>query len=501
LDEEHYGLEKVKERIIEFLSVRKLKNDTKGSIICLVGPPGVGKTSIGKSIAKTLGRSFFRFSLGGMRDEAEIKGHRRTYVGAMPGKVMQGMKRAGTKNCVLMLDEVDKLGQSYQGDPASALLEVLDPEQNSSFLDHYVDVPFDLSKVLFITTANTTASIPGPLLDRMEVIELPGYTLEEKEDIAIRYTVPRELAAHGVKPSQLRIEKAALRKIINDYAREPGLRTLQQMIGKLARKAAARIVSSRKPYPILITTEDLTDWLGPKRFHNDVTERVTSPGVVTGLAWTSMGGDILFIEATDVPGGGTLKLTGQMGEVMTESAAIAWSYVKKKAARELGIDKRWFRDHDVHLHIPAGAIPKDGPSAGVTMATALYSLLSGRKVKHRQAMTGELSLIGKVLPVGGIKEKLLAARRAGVHEVILPKLNEKDLTEVPEYALKGMTIHLVSHVEEVFTIALENRAEARQGKLDTKRVIRSANKRPVARVKKPALKLKRRPVSSRPRTS
>ena len=466
LDDEHYGLEKVKERILEFLAVRKLKSDPKGSIICLVGPPGVGKTSIGKSIAKTLGRTFFRFSLGGMRDEAEIKGHRRTYIGAMPGKVLQGLKRAGTKNAVLMLDEIDKLGQSFQGDPASALLEVLDPEQNESFLDHYLDLPFDLSRVLFITTANSTSTIPGPLLDRMEVIELPGYTLEEKEDIALKYVIPKELSANGLLPSQLRIERAALRKVMTDYAREPGLRSLQKLINRIARKAAAQIVkstpdvsaprrkSSQKPSPLFIREEDLTQWIGPKKFYNELAERIVSPGVVVGLAWTAMGGDILFIEASHFPGTGTLKLTGQMGEVMTESAALAWSYVKKKIASTENLRKIDFKTEDFHLHIPAGAIPKDGPSAGITMATALYSLLSGRRFKQKLAMTGELSLVGKVLPVGGIKEKILAAKRAGIHTLIMPRLNEKDLTEVPEYALKGMTLHFVSHIEEVFPLAL-----------------------------------------------
>jgi ATP-dependent Lon protease len=470
LDAEHYGLEKVKERILEFLAVRNLKKDVKGSIICLVGPPGVGKTSIAKSIAKTLGRTFFRFSLGGMRDEAEIKGHRRTYVGAMPGKVLQGVRRAGTRNCVLVLDEIDKLGNSYQGDPASALLEVLDPEQNSAFLDHYVDVPFDLSHVLFITTANTTASIPGPLLDRMEVIELSGYTLEEKEDIATRYIIPRELESHGLKPGQLKIEKAALRKIMHEYAREPGLRTLQQLVGRIARKSAARIVketsqakrATKKMAPIVIREEGLDEWLGPQRYYNETSERITTPGVVTGLAWTSTGGDILFIEATDLPGAGNLKLTGQMGQVMTESASIAWSYVKKKLAAENKYDRKFFRNNDFHLHIPAGAIPKDGPSAGVTMATALYSLITGRKAKQKLAMTGELSLVGKVLPVGGIKEKLLAARRAGITTVILPKLNEKDVKEVPEYALKGMTLHFANRIEEVLDLALVETKTERQ---------------------------------------
>lgn len=478
LDSEHYGLEKVKERIIEFLAVRKLKNDPKGSIICLVGPPGVGKTSIGKSIAKTLGRNFFRFSLGGMRDEAEIKGHRRTYIGAMPGKVLQGMRRAGTKNAVLMLDEIDKLGQSYQGDPASALLEVLDPEQNDSFLDHYVDIPFDLSKVLFITTANTTSTIPSPLLDRMEVIELPGYTLEEKEHIATRYVIPKELAANGLSPSNLKIDKTALRKMMTDYAREPGLRSLQKLVNRIARKAAAKTVTEMqnyeklstsnktspkaaavKPSLIQIKENDLETWLGPKRFYNEVSERIISPGIVVGLAWTSMGGEILFIEGSHTPGNGTLKLTGQMGQVMTESASIAWSYVKKKLAAELNLNRKFFQTNEFHLHIPAGAIPKDGPSAGITLATALYSLLTGRRSKHKLAMTGEVSLTGKVLPVGGIKEKILAARRAGITTLILPKLNEKDLSEVPEYGLKGLTIHFVNQVDEVFDLALNKEAD------------------------------------------
>lgn len=468
LDEDHYGLEKVKERILEFLSVRKLKNDKKGSIICLVGPPGVGKTSVGKSIARTLGRSFYRFSLGGMRDEAEIKGHRRTYVGAMPGKVINGVRRAGTKNCVLMLDEIDKLGQSYQGDPASALLEVLDPEQNVSFIDHYLDVPFDLSNVLFIATANTMATIPGPLLDRMEVIELPGYTLEEKEDIALKYVIPKELETHGLKKRHLRFDRAALQKMMKDYSREPGLRTLQQLIGKICRKVSAKVVAAEEKnrsldLPIRITEDSLTSWLGPKRFYNEMAERISAPGVVVGLAWTQMGGDILFIEASDLIGSGNLKLTGQMGNVMTESAAIAWTYVKKRVARELKLDAEFFKGKDFHLHIPAGAIPKDGPSAGVTMATALYSLLTGRIANQRLAMTGELSLIGKVLPVGGIKEKILAAKRAGITEIILPKHNQKDVSEVPDYALRGMKIHYVDQVDQVFELALQKSLPAPAG--------------------------------------
>lgn len=490
LEDDHYGLEKVKERILEFLSVRKLltqKNTPpKGSIICLVGPPGVGKTSVGKSIARALDRNFYRFSLGGMRDEAEIKGHRRTYVGAMPGKMITAMKRAGSKNAVIMLDEIDKLGASFQGDPASALLEVLDPEQNQAFIDHYLDVPFDLSKVLFIATANTMATIPAPLLDRMEVIEIPGYTLEEKQEIATRYVLPKALKEHGLRSSQLKIEKSAIRRIMLDYAREPGLRILQQLFSRIARKAATQIVeydeahglgsSSKKITPLFVREDDLTTWLGPKRYYNELAERITAPGVVVGLAWTAAGGDILFIEAMDLPGSGQLKLTGKMGDVMTESAAIAWSTMKKKAGRDLKLDYEFFKNRDFHLHIPAGAIPKDGPSAGVTMATALYSLLSGRTFRQKLAMTGELSLIGKVLPVGGIKEKILAAKRAGISELILPKLNETDVKDVPEYARKGMTIHYVSSIDEVLKLSLEDAGKPKR-KVATGKVIRSRTRK------------------------
>jgi ATP-dependent Lon protease len=462
LDDEHLGLEKVKERIIEFIAVRSLKSDPKGSILCLVGPPGVGKTSIGKSVAEALGRKFYRFSLGGMRDEAEIKGHRRTYVGALPGKIIQAMRRAGSKNAVILLDEIDKLGASFQGDPSSALLEVLDPEQNATFMDHYLDVAFDLSKVLFIATANQASTIPGPLLDRMELIELPGYTLEEKEGIAIRHVIPKELKANGVKPSQVRIDRAALRSLMQDYSREPGLRTLQQLVSRIGRKAATKIVRAEKlgvrgkaSFPIRIGAGDLLEWLGPKRFYNEMAVRVTAPGVVTGLAWTAMGGDILFIEAAELPGSGQLKLTGKMGEVMTESASIAWTYIKKKLAAELKVGQEFFKDRDLHLHIPAGAIPKDGPSAGITMASALYGLMKGIQARQSVAMTGELSLTGKVLPVGGIKEKLLAAKRAGITTVILPKFNEKDLHDVPEHAKQGLSLFFVGHVEEVFPLVLE----------------------------------------------
>ena len=462
-------MEKVKERILEFLAVKQLSHDPKkrGSILCLVGPPGVGKTSVGRSVAKAMGRNFYRFSLGGMRDEAEIKGHRRTYVGAMPGKIIQALKRVGTRNPVILLDEIDKLSNSYHGDPSSALLEALDPEQNFGFMDHYLDAPFDLSRVVFIATANTTSSIPAPLLDRMEVIHLSGYTLEEKEQIANKYVIPKTLKEHGLKNSNLRITSTALKQIILDYAREAGLRTLQQQVEKLARKAARKIVQNRsrlkrKPDPVIVRKEDLVEWLGPKRFYNEAAERIIAPGVVVGLAWTAAGGDILFIEAKDIPGTGSLKLTGQMGEVMSESASIAWSYVKKKAAEELELKPGFFKERDFHLHIPAGAIPKDGPSAGVTMATALYSMLTQRRSAHRVAMTGELSLTGKVLPVGGIKEKLLAARRSGILTVILPEINKKDLTEIPSYVTDGMTLHWVSDVEQVFELALQSKLETRR---------------------------------------
>ncbi len=479
LDRDHLGLDRVKERILEFIAVRSLKSDPKGQVLCLVGPPGVGKTSIGKSVAEALGRNFYRFSLGGMRDEAEIKGHRRTYVGALPGKMIQAIKRAGSRNAVILLDEIDKLGQGFQGEPASALLEVLDPEQNHQFTDHYLDVPFDLSKVLFIATANSTSTIPAPLLDRMEQIEIPGYTLEEKEEIALRHVIPKEIRASGLRPSEIKLDRAAVRSLMLDYSREPGLRSLQQLVNRITRKAASRIVESRQKksrklqLPIRVGAESLLEWLGPKRFHNELSERTTAPGVATGLAWTAMGGEILFIEAADVPAigpqGGALKLTGKMGEVMTESAAIAWSVVRRLVSSRIKLPADHLKSHDFHLHIPAGAIPKDGPSAGITLATALYSLLSAQKVRQRVAMTGELSLTGKVLPVGGIKEKLLAAKRAGITTVILPKLNEKDLFEVPEAVKQSLTILFVSTLDEVLSLALEVPAPRKGGRKDERK--------------------------------
>ncbi len=479
LEQEHYGLPKVKDRIIEFLAVRKLKPQSKGSILCFVGPPGVGKTSLGKAIAQAMGRKFFRFSLGGMRDEAEIKGHRRTYIGAMPGKILNAMKRVETQNPVLMLDEVDKLGASFQGDPASALLEVLDPEQNNMFIDHYLDVPFNLSNTLFILTANTTVSIPTPLLDRMEVIEINGYTLEEKQEIAYAHVIPKEIEAHGLKADQLELPKETLKKIMLEYCREPGLRSLQQKVATICRKVATQFVKNPNLKKITLRPKDLYEYLGPESFENELLRRTQTPGVVVGLAWTPMGGQILFVEASDVPKRftkqssshsngsaktednpkpdftfGELKLTGQLGDVMTESASIAYSYVKKKTKNNPQAQK-FFHENNIHLHVPSGAIPKDGPSAGVTMATALLSLVTGSKAKGKVAMTGELSLVGKVLPVGGIREKVLAARRAGIETVILPSQNKKDLKEIPEKNLKGLEFVFADTIEDVFKAALK----------------------------------------------
>lgn len=471
LNRGHYGLEKVKDRILEFLAVRTLRPGFHGSILCFVGPPGVGKTSLGKSIAKSLGREFFRFSLGGMRDEAEIKGHRRTYIGALPGKIVQALKRTGTNNPVIMLDEIDKLGSSFQGDPASALLEVLDPEQNHAFLDHYLDVPFDLSKVLFIATANNLSTVPPALLDRMEIIEISGYTLEEKERIATDFAIPRALEKHGLAKNSVQIPRPALRKILRDYAREPGVRSFQQLMDRICRRAARLTVEKKRKGTIVIQERDLERWLGAQRYFNEMAERATQPGVVTGLAWTAAGGDILFIEAIALEGKGELKLTGQMGEVMIESARIALSHVRKtlsgsrKKLRAAYPDahgkplylsaQEWFQKHDIHLHIPAGAVPKDGPSAGVTMATALLSLIEGKKVKDLLAMTGELSLVGKVLPVGGIKEKVLAARRSGIRTIVMPKLNKKDLKEIPPDHLAGLDIRFAVKIQDVLRAALD----------------------------------------------
>lgn len=490
LEKDHYGLEKPKERIMEFLAVRKLKPEYDGTILCLAGPPGVGKTSLGHSIAKALGRKFYRFSLGGMKDEAEIKGHRRTYVGAMPGKIIQALKRVEVNNPVIMLDEIDKIGKSYQGDPASSLLEVLDPEQNKTFIDNYLDVPYDLSKVLFIATANNIGEIPEALLDRMELIELSGYTIEEKLSIAMKWVIPKQLKKHGLSAKEFTLSSIVLKALVSDYAREPGVRVMEQTIAKLCRRAALEKVSSKRFKKFAPTVPDLEKILGPKRFETDMAQKPLSPGIVTGLAWTSFGGDILFVESIPLKGKG-FKLTGQLGEVMGESANLAYSYVKKvlqsqielelkkKAAKKVPVKKvvkpvlhtpapavaapnaeeatDFLATHEIHLHLPAGATPKDGPSAGITMALALYSLATNQMVRGDVAMTGELSLTGKVLPVGGIKEKVLAAKRAGIKTIILPWQNEKDLKEVPERHRKGMKFFPVKHFDDVLKIALKKR--------------------------------------------
>ena len=453
LDEDHYGLKKVKRRILEYLAIHKLNPAGRSPILCFVGPPGVGKTSLGQSIARATGRKFVRVSLGGTHDEAEIRGHRRTYIGALPGNVLQGIRRAGSRQCVMMLDEIDKLGRGIQGDPASALLEVLDPEQNATFRDNYVGVPFDLSRVMFITTANVLDNIPGPLRDRMEVIDLPGYTEDEKFEIARRYLVRRQLEANGLKSDQAEIDDAALHMIIRDYTREAGVRNLEREIGTALRSVAMKIAEGSAAH-VRVTADELHEALGPRKFESEVGMRTSIPGVATGLAWTPVGGDILFIEATRVPGKGALILTGQLGEVMRESAQAALSLVKSKAA-SLGIDPKLFDISDVHIHVPAGAIPKDGPSAGVAMFTALVSLLTGRTVKNDTAMTGEISLRGLVLPVGGIKEKVVAAARAELNSVVLPARNSKDYEEIPEAARDALRFIWAERVEEVIAAALE----------------------------------------------
>ncbi len=450
LDEDHYDLEKVKRRILEYLAVRKLNPEMKGPILCFLGPPGVGKTSLGRSIARALGRKFWRISLGGVRDEAEIRGHRRTYVGAMPGRIIQALRRVGVNNPVLMLDEIDKLGADFRGDPAAALLEVLDPEQNREFSDHYLELPFDLSRVIFIATANVLDTIPAPLRDRMEIIEIPGYTEEEKLYIARKYLVPRQLKEHGLKASQLRFTDSALRRIIVYYTREAGVRQLEREIGAVCR-AVARKVAEGETSGERVSVKNLEEYLGPPKYLPEITERVRVPGVAIGLAWTPVGGEVLFVEAARMKGTRKLILTGQLGDVMRESAEAAFTYVRSQAG-ELGIDEELLDKSDFHIHVPSGAIPKDGPSAGVTILTALVSLLTGRTVRPEVAMTGEITLRGLVLPVGGIKEKVLAAKRYGLKEVILPRRNEKDLQEIPEEARRALKFHLVSRVEEIFPI-------------------------------------------------
>jgi ATP-dependent Lon protease len=462
LDEDHEGLDKIKDRILEYLAVKKIRPAGKDPILCFVGPPGVGKTSLGRSIARALGRKFHRISLGGMRDEAEIRGHRRTYIGALPGQIIQGLRRAGTKNPVFMLDEIDKLGMDFRGDPASALLEVLDPEQNGTFRDHYLDVAFDLSRVLFVTTANVMDTVPAPLRDRMEVIHLAGYTEEEKIAIARKHLVPKQATEHGLTADvDVTFTPEALRLLARGYTREAGVRNLEREIASVCRKIARRRAEGDTE-PHTVTPDMVTGFLGVPRFESEeLEERTRVPGVVTGLAWTPAGGDILFVEASRMKGKGTLTLTGQLGDVMKESVQAALSWVRANADH-LGIAPDFWETSDVHVHVPAGAIPKDGPSAGVTMATALVSLLTNRPVLHGLAMTGEISLAGRVLPVGGIKEKVLAAHRAGVRTLVLPRRNEKNLLEdVPAEVRQVLSIHLADCIDDVLRVALDGRSAAR----------------------------------------
>jgi ATP-dependent Lon protease len=488
LDEDHYGLAKPKKRIIEYLAVRKLKPDSKGPILCFAGPPGTGKTSLGQSIARALGRKFWRIALGGVRDEAEIRGHRRTYIGALPGRIIQGLRRAESNNPVFMLDEIDKLGSDFRGDPSSALLEVLDPQQNNSFTDHYLDVPFDLSKVLFIATANMLETIPPALLDRLEVIELSGYTQEEKMKIAEKYLIPRQLKENGLTGDQFKLTQKALASIITGYTREAGVRNLEREIANACRGVAAQIAEGSIKSKT-VTEKDIHRYLGAPRVPTDIDARITRPGIAIGLAWTPVGGDVLFIEATAMQGKKGLTLTGQLGDVMKESAAAALSFIRTNA-RELGVNPDFFDDSDIHIHVPAGATPKDGPSAGVTMLTALTSLLTGRKVKKQLAMTGEITLRGAVLPVGGIKEKVLAAYRVGIKTVILPEWNRKDLEDIPADVQKKMTFHFVSDMMDALHLTLEpvktktaskKEAKPESTKKSAKKTAKSANGKVAAR--------------------
>ncbi len=459
LDEDHYDLEKVKERILEYLAVSKLKNDLSGPILCFVGPPGVGKTSLGQSIARTVGRKFVRLSVGGVRDEAEIRGHRRTYIGAMPGTIIRSLRDAETKNPVLLIDEIDKMGADFRGDPASAMLEVLDPEQNSHFRDHYLDLPFDLSKVLFICTANQLETIPGALLDRMDVIQLSGYTEDEKLGIARKYLVPKQLEAHGLTAEQASLSDNTLRVVVREYTREAGVRNLERRIADLLRKAAREIAEGRAK-KIAVDTRRARAWLGPRRFPADPRKRTADPGVATGLAYTPVGGDVLFIEATAYPGKGNLTITGQLGDVMRESAQAALSWVRSHA-EELGLEENWFAEHDVHIHVPAGAVPKDGPSAGITIATAIASLLRNEPVAEDVGMTGEITLTGQVLPIGGLREKVLAAQRYGLKRIVMPRDNEPDLVELPAETRRELEFIPVDTIEEVFAVAFSAPARSR----------------------------------------
>jgi ATP-dependent Lon protease len=453
LDEDHYGLQKVKQRILEYLAVRKLKSDMKGPILCLVGPPGVGKTSLGKSVARCMGREFVRMSLGGVRDEAEIRGHRRTYIGSLPGRVIKGLKKAGTNNPVFVLDEIDKIGADHRGDPSSALLEVLDPEQNSTFSDHYLEVDFDLSKVMFIATANQLGPVPGALRDRMEVLEIPGYSREEKLHIARRHLINQNIEDHGLTIDDIEIKDEAVEMLIASYTREAGVRQLKRELASICRSVAKDVAAGDVEGKVIVDAAMVHTIRGPEMFFQEVAERTAYSGVATGLAWTPVGGDILFIEATFFKGRGKMILTGQMGDVMKESAQAAMSFVRSRVA-DLGIDPEIFETKDIHVHIPAGAIPKDGPSAGITMTTAIVSLLTGRPINHELAMTGEITLRGHVLPVGGIKEKILAAARAGIKTVMMPAKCEKDLLEIGDDHNLDLEFHFVSRIEEVLEIAL-----------------------------------------------
>jgi ATP-dependent Lon protease len=469
LDEDHYDIEQVKERILEFLAVMRLRggrgSQSSGSILCFVGPPGVGKTSLGRSMARALGRKFERISVGGLRDEAEIRGHRRTYIGALPGVIIRALRDAGVRNPLLMIDEIDKMGSDFRGDPSSAMLEVLDPEQNNAFRDYYLDLPFDLSDVMFVCTANTLDTIPGPLRDRMEVIQLAGYTEEEKLQIARRYLVPRQIERNGLSPSRIAFSDSALRAIVADYTREAGVRQLEREIGTICRKVARQVAEGNAKRKVTITEPRVRELLGKRRFFSETRRRTARPGVATGLAWTPVGGEVLFIEATAFPGRGRLTITGQLGEVMQESAQAALSYVRSNAAELVpDLPEDWFATHEIHVHVPAGATPKDGPSAGVAMVTALVSLLTGRLVRSEVAMTGEITLTGQVLPIGGLKEKALAAQRNGIRIVIAPALNQQDVDEIPEHLRKDLEFHFVSTIEEALEVALQRRTTRRRPK-------------------------------------
>src|SRR6187551_2073314 len=465
LDEDHYGLDKVKKRIVEYLAVRKLKKDKKGPILCLLGPPGVGKTSLGRSIARSLGRKFVRVSLGGVHDEAAIRGHRRTYVGALPGQIIQGMKKSGTINPVFMMDEVDKIGHDFRGDPSAALLEVLDPEQNNTFADHYLEIPYDLSSVMFVATANVADPIPPPLRDRMEILEIPGYTRREKLAIARQHLIPKQLEEHGLKPAQLEITEEAVEELIEHYTREAGVRSLERQIASVIRGVAVKVAEGDTQKRKVDNEDDIHEFLGAAKYISEVAERTSETGVATGLAWTSVGGEILFIEATRMYGSGKLQLTGQLGDVMKESAQAALSYVRTNAER-FGISRDFLEKSDIHIHIPAGGMPKDGPSAGVTMFTALVSMLTGVRVRHDVAMTGEITLRGRVLPIGGLKEKTLAAHRAGIKRVIAPERNKADLDEVPKEVRDELEFVFVHKLDEVLEAALERMPQPSQAYLD-----------------------------------